>query len=261
MKKLMPYFFGVILGAFVLAVAGAVLYYSWTALDEIFPGDFLGKIFGLINFDIAAFVWFGALVYLSRSTFQYVWAGVGFLLGLAGAAAMISISVGLSAGAMERSAIIQPLTYIFIAVVFGHLVLIYLRHMSAPEVSADISLGVERAKIIDKAQAEAEKMLTKNLDALAAPIAARLVGEVMRDLNIAPGTADVLDLPALPVLEEEPKQQPNFLLQRLFSWANGARKFESSAQNVKASSAAAAPMPSPARTDAGSDASDANGVK
>jgi len=204
MKKLLPHFTAVIFGLFVLGVAGAVLFYSFQGLGLIFPGDLLGQSFGMMLFDLSMFVWFSVFVSKCESTMQYVFAGIGFLVGLAGTLGLVSIEVGLSSGMLEPGAMQKPLTYIFIAVLIGHLILLYAHHAAAPHISASISLGVEKAKITGKAEKDAEKMLTDNIQTLSSPIANDLVRRVMDELNLRPAQGVVLDLSALNVGSASP---------------------------------------------------------
>lgn len=265
MKKLLPFVFGVLFAGFILLVAAAVLYYSWNALSIIFPNDLLGQSFGITLFDIAAFVWFGVMIYKSRSTMQYVWSFIGFIIGLVGALGLIAIEIGLNSGIYLIEDIQKPLTYIFVAVLFVHLVLIYVHHMSAPEVSADISLGIEKAKITDEAQKLAEKQLKENLPMLASSIANDLVKRVMQDLNLIPSSNQVLDLPALDVKDSSTENNqggaPNFLWKMLNGMGIGERKFGFDAQNVDLNLTRPTPKPSPAQPDAGKDVADGDEPK
>lgn len=204
MKKLVPYIAAFFFAVFVLGIFAAMMFYSWQGLANIFPNDLLGQGFGMLMFDLAALIWFSTMVYRSRSISQYVIAFVGFLVGLIGTLGLIGIEVGLSSGMLERADMVSPLTYIFIAVMVGHVVLIYSHHASAPEMAADISLGVEKAKITGRAEEAATRYLTDNIEGLSRPIAAELIRRVQNDLNLRPTSRDVLDLPALTVEETAP---------------------------------------------------------
>lgn len=258
MAKLAPYFFAVMLAAFLVGVAGAALYYSWNALSVIFPGDLLGQSFGIMLFDISAFVWFGTFVYLSRSIFQYVWAGVGFLVGFSGSIGLIALEIGMNSGVLQFEDVQKPMTYIFIGVLFVHLLLAYARHSAAPETSADISIGVEKAKIAGEAQKAVEKKLSEKMHLLADAISNDLLRGVLRDLRITVSHGDVLDAPSYEVapvnVEPEAQGKPVFLswLQRLR--ASGGRSRSLNAQSVAMSSSPVTPKPSPAPTDAGNGA-------
>jgi hypothetical protein len=184
---------------FALAVGAIVLSLSYRALGLIFPNDLFDQIIGLMLFDAAALIWFVVFVYLCESSMQYVFAFFGFMIGLGGALGLIGIEVGVSSGMLIAAEMVKPLTYIFIGVAVGHVVLLYARHASAPEVAAKISLGVDKAKITDEGQKQAEAQIASAMPQLGAAIAARLVGEVMQDLNL---TAQVIDSKFLPVNDE-----------------------------------------------------------
>jgi len=256
MKKLMPYVAAFFFGVFILGVFAAMMFYSWQGLANIFPDDLLGQGFGMQMFDIAALVWFGAMVYRSRSTNQYVVSLIGFLVGLVGTLGLIGIEVGLSSGMLEREMMIKPLTYIFIAVMVVHVVLVYAHHANAPEVAADISLGIEKAKITDRAEQEATDYLTKNVQGLSAPIARELIQRVKDDLGLRTASREVLDLPALEmsdtvadVQEKGGGLMENFLSTLSRGRANGAKKYGSSVPSVELTSPLLTPTPSPAAGD------------
>lgn len=256
MNKLVKHMIKPVFFAFCLAVIAGVMYWSFGALSRIFPGDLASQLFGLMQFDVAAVVWFFVLVTNSRSTAQYVWSGFGFLLGFAGTVGLVGIEVGLSSGFIEAADIVQELTYIFIAAVIGHLFLTYAFHASEPEVSADISLGIEKAKITDKAQAAVEKKINEQIDALASPIANELMRGVLQDLNIAVHFKDTIDLPALSVADEASKQeaaaQSSFLSWFPASWVNAAKKWNTNAASVAVASPVVTPKQSPVAQSAAS---------
>jgi len=254
MLKLLPYFAGVLLALFILAVFGSVTYYSFNALGLVFPGDLVGQLFGIVLFDIAALVWFLAFVSLCYSTMQYVFAGIGFLVGLTGTFGLIIIEIGINSKWLTSAEIARPLSYIFVAVLLAHLVLIYARHSSAPDVAAKISLGIDKASVITYARTVAEETIKANVQQLAAPIAAQLVQEAMYDLGLLKQDATIIDGTALSVPNLVEKnmeaQPPNFLSRVLSGLGIGARKFESSAPSVATTSRQPIPKPSAAQTDA-----------
>lgn len=257
MNKLIPHLVKPLFVLFCLAVAAGVMYFSFQALGYVFPGDLPSQLFGMINFDVAAMVWFFVFVSHCRSTSQYVWSAFGFALGIAGTLGLVALEVGISTGMVTALEVSKPLTYIFVGAVVGHLVLSYAFHASEPETAADISLGIEKAKITDKAQAAVEEQINKQIDQLAAPIAQKLMLGVLQDLKISAHFKDTLDLKALPVDEENAKQgeqvQPGFL-----SWlppflVNGVRKRNTNAASVPDYLHQVTPKPSPAPQGAGSD--------
>lgn len=258
MSKLLGPIAKTLFAIFILAVLAGVMYYSFHALGMIFPGDLMGQSFGMALFDVASLVWFLNFIGNSRSIMQYVFSLIGFLIGLAGTLGLVSIETGVSSGMMQAADMAKPLNYIFIAALIGHLILIYATHAAEPGVSADISFGVDQAQITARAQKDAEQLLENNQAALAAPIAQEYVRRVLTNLNLQPRQGEVLDLQALDVVQPAPQQQgpsaPNFLSRILSGWGNGARKFESSVMSVNSGSQPQTPKPSPAQTDAVSDA-------
>ena len=255
---------------FVLAVFAGVMYYSFHALMLIFPGDLAGQLFGMALFDLAALAWFLVFVAACASTMQYVFSVIGFLLGIAGTLGLVGIEVGISSGMLDAAQMAKPLSYIFIVAMIGHLLLIYARHASAPEIAADISLGIERARITDNAQRQAERMLTDNQQALAFPIAQEHVRRVVHDLNLRPREGDVLDLNAMDVVPAEAETEPktgkgkswDFLSRILPGWGNDAKGYGFTVPSVTTSSQPQTPKtPSPVPADAGPAGGGESGLK
>lgn len=258
MRKLLPYVFGALFPLFILAVAGGVMYYSYRGLGLIFPGDLTGQLFGLCLFDVSAFVWFGVFISRCRSTMQYVFSIFGFTIGMVGTLGLIGIEIGISSGWLDAAGLAQPLTYVFVGVLIGHLLLIYAFHAATPEVSAEISLGIEKAKITDRAKDHAEKMLQDNQDVLALPIANDLVAQVARDMRLNLDAVKVIDATALDVVKPRMKQEggavQNFFSRWARRWGVGGRKYAADVPSVIVNSGTATPKPSPAQGDAGPDA-------
>ena len=196
MKKIMPNVASVGLLIFALAVGTIVISLSFKALGLIFPNDLFDQIIGLMLFDAAALIWFTVFVYLCESTAQYVYAFFGFLIGLGGTIGLVGIEVGISSGMLESTSMLKPLTYVFIGVAISHLILLYARHASSPEVNNKISLGVEKAKIHDAGMKQAEQELENERAKFGGVIRGRLVDDVLREMNLRP---QIIDAKALPV--------------------------------------------------------------
>ncbi|NOH00623.1 MAG: hypothetical protein HND47_00935 [Chloroflexi bacterium] len=260
MLKLLPYIVKPLFALFCLVVAAGVLYFSFNALGLIFPDDLAGQLLGLALFDIGMAVWFVVFLKNCKSTMQYVWSVFGFLIGLAGTLGLVSMEVGASSGLIDPTTLAKPLTYTFVGVLVGHLLLTYAFHASSPEQSVDISIGIEKAKITDEAQKQVEKKIAEKIPVLADAISEDLLRGVIRDLNLRVRPGTTLDLPAFDVVEPVQEKQEgaapiaqNFL-SSLFAWAvPGGRKFQSSAPSVELNSKAVTPKRSPAATDAESD--------
>ena len=93
----------------------------------------------------------------------------------------------------------------------AHVILIYAHKLPGPEVSADISLGIETAQIIEEAMKQAENELLRERGALGRVIAPRLMNNVRRNLGL-PVSGDLIDLPVYDVpdlAEAIPVQTPS----------------------------------------------------
>jgi hypothetical protein len=92
----------------------------------------------------------------------------------------------------------SALVYGFIAAAVIYIILVYAYKLAGPEVSADISLGIETAQITEKAMKQAKNELLRERGALGRVIAPRLMNNVRRNLGL-PVRGDVIDLPAYDV--------------------------------------------------------------
>ena len=97
--------------------------------------------------------------------------------------------------------------------------MIYAHKLVGPEVSADISLGIETAQITEEAMKQAETELLKERGALGRVIAPRLMNNVKRNLGL-PVYGDVIDLTAMdaneqPIPVEMPAQRQMSLFERV----------------------------------------------
>jgi hypothetical protein len=221
MKKIMPHVAGVFFSLFGVGVIILLMSYTFEALAYIFPNNFTAQIMGMVLFDIAALAWLGAFIYLCKSIMQYTFAFIGFVFGLLGSLAMVAIDVML--GGQE---LIKPPVWINSALVYGfifaavvHVILIYAHKLVGPEVSADISLGIETAQITEEAMKQAETELLKERGALGRVIAPRLMNNVKRNLGL-PVYGDVIDLTAMdaneqPIPVEMPAQRQMSLFERV----------------------------------------------
>lgn len=200
MKKIMPQVAGVFFALFGLGVIALLMSYTFEALAFIFPDNFVSQMMGMVLFDVAALAWLGAFIYLCKSVMQYAFAFIGFLFGLGGSLAMVAIDVMLGGQAMVAAPawINSALVYGFIGAAAVHVILVYAYKLAGPEVSADISLGIETAQITEEAMKQAESELLRERGALGRVIAPRLLNHVRRNLGL-PVSGDVIDLPAYDV--------------------------------------------------------------
>jgi hypothetical protein len=202
MKKIMPHVAAVFFAIFSLAVIVLLMSYTFEALAYLFPDNFTAQMMGMILFDIAALAWLGAFIYLCKSVMQYAFAFIGFVFGLLGSLAMVAIDVMLGGQKMIAPPdwINSALVYGFLAAAVVHVFLLYAYKLAGPEISADISLGIETAQITEEAMKQAENELVKERGALGRTIAPRLMNNVKRNLGL-PISGDVIDLPAYDVTE------------------------------------------------------------
>ena len=205
MKKIMPHVAGVFFSLFGLGVIALLMSYTFEALAFIFPDNFISQIMGMVLFDIAALAWLGAFIYLCKSIMQYAFAFIGFVFGLLGSLAMVAIDVMLGGQEMIAAPawINEALIYGFIAAAVVHVILVYAYKLAGPEISADISLGIETANITEEAMKQAEEELLRERGAMGRVIAPRLMNDVRRNLGLPVlGDANVIDLPAYDVPDQ-----------------------------------------------------------
>lgn len=217
----MPHVAAVFFSLFGLAVIALLMSYTFEALAYLFPDNFISQIMGMILFDIAALAWLGAFIYLCKSVMQYTFAFIGFTFGLLGSLLMVAIDVML--GGQEMIAppdwINSALVYGFIFAAIVHVVLFYAYKLASPEISADISLGIETAQITEEGMKQAENELLRERGALGKVLAPRLMNNVRRNLGL-PVSGDVIDLPAYDVTEQAipvqfPADRPMSFIERL----------------------------------------------
>jgi hypothetical protein len=191
MKKILPAVFGALFLGFVVGVFALVLSLSYAALGHLFPDSVENQAAGLLLYDAAALIWGGVFVYQSRSIGQYVVAAFGFLVGLAGTLALVAIETQISSGLVDVASMLKPLTDIFILSAVAHLCLGYAYKAMDPDVDADISLGVEQAKITADALRQTEESMQAAIAQMGAVIAARMAQRVYRNLNIPNPSGDM----------------------------------------------------------------------
>lgn len=212
MKKIMPHVAGVFFSLFGIGVIALLMSYTFSALAHIFPDNFTAQAMGMILFDIAALAWLGAFIYLCKSVMQYAFAFIGFAFGLGGSLAMVAMEVMLGGQELIEAPawVNQALIYGFIGAAVVHVVLYYAYKLFAPEISADISLGIETAEITDEAMKQAEAQLLRDRSRLGGTIAPRLITNVRRNLGLPITGEEVVDAPAYDVAEKPiPVQIPN----------------------------------------------------
>jgi hypothetical protein len=197
MKKIMPHIMGILFAIFGMAVIALLMIYSFSALGRLFPGNFIAQVMGMVLFDVAALIWLGTVIYLCKSVGQYALSAIGFILGLGGTLLLVAAEVMM--GGQELTEVPawagDSIVWVFILALVGHVVLYYAFKLSAPEISAEISLGYETAAITDEAMKQATEQLIRERGMLGNLIAPRMITDVKRSLGL-PVAGDVLELTA-----------------------------------------------------------------
>lgn len=206
MKKVLGSAAGILFAVFSIAILGLLMTMTFGALGKLFPGNFVNQIWGLVLFDIAAMIWALVFVYKSESTMQYALAAIGFIAAFLGTLGMVAVEVLLGGQdfVTVEDWVGQFLVYGFVIMTALHSALLYAHHATAPDIREKIDVGIARGEIVTEAISQATKSLEEHKAALAQSIHADIVAQVKRDLGLARG-GQVLDLPALPILEDKPQ--------------------------------------------------------
>jgi hypothetical protein len=179
-KRAIAYLFG----AFSLAVFGLVISLTYSALTQIFPNDLVNRIWGLVLFDIAAFAWGTAFVYLSETVAQYAIAALGFITGFGGTLIMVGAAVFMASGWGSAADISRWVVYGFIVVAAVHLALLYAHQAARPAVHEQIEVGIARGGIVSTAIRQAVTELEQQQEQLARMIYGEIVNRVKRELGL-----------------------------------------------------------------------------
>lgn len=227
MKKVLGAIAGIIFFAFCVGVIGLLISLTYSALGKLFPGSFENQMWGLVLFDVATIAWALAFAFRSSSLGQYAAAGVGFLVGLAGTIAMVAFEVIISSagltGNTDGQKIGQWMVYAFIGATILHVILIYMHHAASPDMSKQISVGVARAEVTDKAIQDAVKQLDVEKAALAQAITLDIVSQVKRDLQLTPVDDTIFDRRKYQADAEDATAKERPLSQRFTDWVNKRR--------------------------------------
>jgi len=197
MKKVIAGIAGLFFALFGIGVIGLLISLTYSALGRLFPDNFENQMWGLVLFDIATIAWALAFVFKSKSAGQYVAAGAGFIVGFVGTIGMVAAEVILSSasltGKVDTAQIGQWMVYGFIIATIAHVALIYTHHGADPEINQQISTGIARGEVIDKAMKDAVKQLDVEKAALAQAITMDIVSQVKRDLQLTPIAGTVFE--------------------------------------------------------------------
>jgi hypothetical protein len=210
-----------VVGLFSIAIIGMMMQFTYGALNRIFFNNIAYVLFGLTLFDIAALAWGIWFVFQSKSVTQYAVAAIGFCVGLVGTLGMIAAEVMLSGMTPEQiaaSTIPAYMRYGFIIVAFIHVILVYLHHGAAPEISEEINIGVMVGEAIDAGQKKAALQMNVVQDAVAGQLMIGVFEEAMRRIAFQTGRQVYLPgltQPALPGYAPVGMPQQDQVLQTL----------------------------------------------
>lgn len=152
------------------------------------PGNLALQAMTVVLFDGAALTWFITFVTVARGTLQWAIAGIGFIVGLAGAIIMAGgeLVLGQSLVTVDdpaRLGWILVSTVIVAALV--HATLIYLFHFADPEVKNRIENAQEVSKAIERAYKDARAEINRNVDSLTSGLLESVLHEAMQQINAA----------------------------------------------------------------------------
>jgi hypothetical protein len=221
MKKVLAGMSKFVAAGFAIAMLGLLMSLTYAALQRIFTDNFANQIWGLVLFDIAAMAWALTFVFQSRSVGQYASAGIGFLVGFIGTLGMVAAEVMLSGqdlAQIDTAQIGRWMIYGFIGATALHAALVYIHHMTSPEISEQISVGIARGEVVSEAISNATKTIEAEKHQLSQAIYNDIVSQVKRDLGLHPiqdtvfdrrqrYELNVTDIPS-PVQQEQPAPIP-----------------------------------------------------
>jgi hypothetical protein len=210
-----------VIGAFSIAIIGMMFTFTYGALGRIFGGNIVYVMFGLMLFDIATLCWGITFIFQSKGVTQYAVAAMGFVVGLLGTLSMIGAEVmlnGMTPEQIAASTIPMYMRYGFIVIAAIHVVLVYIHHGSAPEISEQINIGVAVSSVTDRAQKKATQQMTVMEDQLAGVIMLRILDDAMRGLSEANGRQIIM--PGLPASQALPQPQHDTLTCAVCGTAN-----------------------------------------
>ncbi|NWG07584.1 MAG: hypothetical protein HXY35_12955 [Chloroflexi bacterium] len=247
MKKVLQSAAGILFAVFSIAILGLLMSLTFGALGKLFPDNFMNQIWGLVLFDIAAMIWALVFVFKSESTMQYALSAIGFIAAFLGTLGMVAVEVMLGGQTFieVESWVGEWLVYGYVIMTALHSALLYAHHATAPEIHEKINVGIARGEIVTEAIKQATDSLEVQKAALAENIHRDIVNQVKRDLGLSRG--QVLDLPALPILDTPAQKPASFSLANLlpFTWAKSKPKvsYQATVPAVSESEGATPPAP------------------
>lgn len=177
-----------------LVFAATVILYTslltWQLAGRIIPDNPIAQAMTLVLFDVAALVWFVQFLTQAKGTLQWAFAGLGFLIGLAGAIIMAAgeLVLGQQLVKLDDPTKIGWILIVTVVVAaLSHATLTYAFHFADPSVKGRIENAQEVSKAIDRAYNDARSEIARNVDTLVVGLRDSVLYEAER--QIAASTA------------------------------------------------------------------------
>ena len=195
--------------SFTLLAIGLFVFTSWLSYSfagRVFPDNQFFPLFSLLAFDVAALVWLMVFIHTAEGMPQRLVALGGFIAGLLGAALMVAAET-LLAG----QELVQAPENMRIYAVYGligsiglHLVLVYLFHLTSPEVARAITIR----NVEDKITAKSLTVLEQRADEIADQVADSLALDALNQTLLQLGKGAYIDSVAMPQLVHKTQGKP-----------------------------------------------------
>lgn len=209
MKKLLPVFVKFV--SFVAGIAFVVILtsYSFMAMKHVFPSSLSAQVMGVVMFDIATVVWFLRIIGEAETKAQYVYAGIGFVVGFVLTVWLVNIEFGISAGIPAENYmrdLVNALTWATVA----HVGLLYLYELSGTGNTQRLKTGIHKAEIFDDAMRQSEIAIEQSKQALGSVLHGQYMRELMNDLHINASEKQLEDLFGESVVITEKQDKKGF---------------------------------------------------
>jgi hypothetical protein len=156
--------------------------------QRLIPDNVFLQYMTLVLFDVAAFVWFVMFITQAKGTVQWALAGIGFLVGLAGAIIMAGGELILGQKLVvisDPSRIGWVLVATVIIAALTHVTLAYAFHFSDPAVKNRVENAQEVSKAISRAYEDARAQIARNADLLTAGLVESTLFEAGQQISAA----------------------------------------------------------------------------
>lgn len=158
---------------------------TWQLAQRLIPDNTVLQFMTLVLFDIAALVWFVTFLTQAKGTLQWAIAGIGFLVGLAGAIIMAGGELILG----QRLVVLDDPTVLGWALVstvvvaaLCHASLIYGFHLCDPSTKNRIENAQQVSKAIEKAYADARSEIERHNQELTESLRASVMYEAQQQI-------------------------------------------------------------------------------